>query len=180
MRKKNLLAGTVIFLAFLLAAGSPAQAQKKSLDAYKTVVVQPFETSVKGAIGLPEATRTSVIRALKEAGTFAAVLTPEEAVTKLSPDDKTPRLDLQAKLVDFAPGNAAKRLMVGFGSGRAHARFDFTLKDAASGEVVWQGSVKQTASYWFNQYTSSASERGELPEGVAKKLVEQLNKARPK
>jgi hypothetical protein len=83
-------------------------------------------------------------------------------------------VEIGARLVDFAPGNAAKRLMVGFGSGRAHAEFEFTLKDPTSGDTVWKKKIKQTASFWFNSTTSSAAERSELPDGVAKKLVEEL------
>jgi hypothetical protein len=181
MRNKHALAGIAVMLAWMLGSACPAQAQKKSLAPYKTVVVQPFQTSISSsdASGLPEATRTAVIQALKDAGFFAEILTPDEASTKLNPD-KTSWLQLEARLVDFAPGNAAKRIMLGFGSGRAHARFEFTFKDAASGEVLWQDSVKQTAKYWGNAVSSSSGERSELPQGVAKKLMEQLNKARAK
>ena len=67
-------------------------------------------------------------------------------------------------------------MMVGFGSGRAHAGFEFTVKDATTGDVLWHKTIKQTASFWFNGTTSSAAERAELPEGLAKKFVEELKK----
>ncbi len=136
----------------------------------KNLVILPFESSVKGAAGLPDATRTAVIAMLKEETLFGAVLTPEDAKDK----DKANILELSARLVDFEPGNAAKRILVGFGGGRAHAGFEFVIKDS-KGEV-WKKTVKSTASFWFNGTTSSASERAELPEGVAKKLVEELKK----
>ena len=186
MRNKTGLRGTVLTLTFLLGGAWLAHAGTKVLDAYKTVVVDPFESSAKGAGGLPEAVRSSVIQALKDGGVFMETLTPEEAKAKQNQNQgqnekgNTGVLKLQGRLVDFNPGNAAKRLMVGLGTGRAHATFEFTLKDASSGEVVWQKTVKQTASFWFNGTTSSAAERGELPEGVAKKLVQELNKAKAK
>ncbi len=157
-------------VGFLLASTWLAQAGTNSLHNYRRIVVVPFESSVQGATGLTEAVRESVVGGLKESGLFAEVLSGDD--TK----DKTGVLELRGRLVDFAPGNAAKRLVIGFGTGRAHARFEFTIADAATGEIVWQGSVKQTASFWFNGYTSSAGERAELPEGIAKKLVKELNK----
>ena len=105
-------------------------------------------------------------------GVFSSVLTPEEAKEK----DKATFVELSGKLVDLEQGNAAKRMMVGFGSGRAHAGFEFTVKDATTGDVLWHKTIKQTASFWFNGTTSSAAERAELPEGLAKKFVEELKK----
>jgi len=170
-RKVVLPLGTAC-IALLLAGVCSAQQSKKGVDLSKTAVVLPFESAVQGAPGLPEATRAAVIQTLKESGTFAAVLTPEEAKDK----DKATLIEISARLVDFAAGNEAKRLMLGFGSGRAHAGFEFTLKDPVSGETVWQKTIKQTASYAFNfnAFTSSSGERAELPKKVAKKLVQEL------
>jgi len=162
-----------MLILVLLGFVGVAHADKKSVDLTKTVIVRPFENSVKGASGLPEAVRSAVVGTLKDEG-VTAFLTAEEAKDK----GKTAMLELTGRLVDFAAGNAAKRLMVGFGSGRAHAGFEFTMKDAATGETVWQKTVKQTASFWFNGTTSSSAERSELPEGVARKLVQELKKER--
>ena len=57
---------------------------------------------------------------------------------------------------------------------------DFTLKNAAGGEVLWQKTLKQTASVWFNGTTSSAADRVELPDELAKKLVKELSRLRGK
>jgi hypothetical protein len=170
MTHKGLRNLGLAFITLILMGASHAQHLKKGVDRSKMAVVLPFESEVKGTAGLPEATRAAVIQTLKDGDTFAATLTPEEAKDK----DKTNLVEIGARLVDFAPGNAAKRLMVGFGSGRAHAEFEFTLKDPTSGDTVWKKKIKQTASFWFNSTTSSAAERSELPDGVAKKLVEEL------
>lgn len=98
------------------------------------------------------------------------MLAPEEAANR----DKATWIEINARGVDFAADKAAKRLMIGSGTGRAHAGFEFTLRDATTGEVVWQKTIKQTASYWFNEFTSSSGERAELPEKAAKKFVEEL------
>jgi hypothetical protein len=158
----------VACIALLLAGVCYAQQSKKGVDLSKIGVVVPFESAVQGAPRLPEATRAAVIQTLKDSGTFAAVLTPEEA------KDKATLIEISARVVDFAAGNAAKRLMVGFGSGRAHAGFEFTPKDPVTGETVWQKTIKQTARLAFSAYSSSSAERAELPEKLAKKLVQEL------
>jgi len=170
MTRKIILPLGLACIALLLAGVCSAQDSKKGVDLSKTAVVLPFESAVQGAPGLPEATRTAVIQTLKDSGTFVAVLTPEEAKDK----DKATLVEISARLVDFAAGNAAKRVMLGFGSGRAHAGFEFTIKNPVTGQTVWQETVKQTASLWFNSYTSSGAERAELPQKVAKKLAQDL------
>jgi ABC-type uncharacterized transport system auxiliary subunit len=165
------LALSLLASMFMLLVAS-VDANAKSVDPSKPIMVKSFTASVKGAAGLPEAVRGAVIQTLKDDGTFKSVLKEEEA--KGAPADYV----LEGTLVNFEAGNAAKRLMVGFGSGRSHAVFEFVVKEASTGQVVWQKSIKQTASFWFNGTTSSAAERAELPDGVAKKLVEELKKSK--
>ena len=104
---------------------------------------------------------------------FSAVLTPEEAQDK----DKAALVEISAKLTDFGGGNMAARVMVGMGSGRAHAGYDFTIKDSATGNVIWEQRIKGVASVWSNSASSSA-QRMELPERVAKSLVTTLKKGK--
>jgi hypothetical protein len=172
MRQRAIFTASMLVLTLLLGTMCLAQHSKKGVDLTKTAVVLPFETEVKGAAGLPEAARASVIRQLKEEKMFAAVLTPEEAKDM----DKATLVEITGHLVDFEAGSAAKRLLVGFGSGRSHAGFDFAVKDSATGDTVWKKRIKQTASFWFNSTTSSAAERAELPDGLAKKLIQELKK----
>ncbi len=170
MKHTGMLALKISMVALLFASVCIAQGGRKGADQTQSIVILPFESSVKGASGLPEATRTAIIQMIKDEALFAAVLTPEEAKDK----DKATMLELSARLVDFEPGNAAKRVLVGFGGGRAHAGFEFVIKDS-KGEL-WKKTLKSNASFWFNGTTSSAAERAELPEGVAKKLIEELKK----
>lgn len=120
---------------------------------------------------MPEYVRAEVLAFLKESRLFESVLTPEEA----APRDDAARLELTATLVEFKGGNAAARMLVGMGAGRASATFDMSLIDAATGKTIWQGKIKKTASFFANT-SSSAAQRGELPEGLAKELVAQLKK----
>ena len=164
-----------LMLALCCGTVSAEDPIKSKVDFSKAAVILPFESTVTSAAAseLPESTRTAVIAYLKEAGIFSAVLTPEEAKDK----DKATLIEINAKLVDFAAGNMAARVMVGMGSGRAHAGYDFTIKDAATGDVVWEQHIKGVASVWSNNSSSSA-QRMELPERVAKSLVSILKKAK--
>lgn len=142
-------------------------------DLSRAALVLPFGSSVAGAdaAGLPDATRTAVVHIMKDNRMFTALLNPEEAVGK-----KT-LVEISAELVDFAPGNIAARIVVGLGTGRAHAGFNFVVKDSATGKVLWKKTIKETASFWSNSASSSA-QRLELPEKVAKSFVEELQKAK--
>jgi hypothetical protein len=66
-------------------------------------------------------------------------------------------------------------MMVGLGSGRASAAFDFELKNTESGKVVWKRTIKEKASVWSNSASSSA-QRSELPEKIAQTLIKELQK----
>jgi hypothetical protein len=182
MAKRIELKAAIVPLLLLIVGPWQAYAEKKVLDQYHALVIEPFESAEKAVGNLPDAVRSAAIHAIKEEGLFTSTLTSEEAKAKENEawTEKKGVLTLYGRLVDFDPGNAAKRMMVGLGTGRAHANFEFVLKNAASGEVVWQKTIKQTASFWFNGTTSSAAERAELPEELAKKLVKELSKLQNK
>ena len=171
---------TKLFILMLACATPWAQADikqkvKKEIDMSKMVVVLPFESDNPKAHGLPDATRTAVIQFLKDEGLFAEVLSPEESASR----PKDTMIELGANLVDFDPGNMATRVIIGLGSGRAHAGFEFTVKDAETGNAVWMATITEKASFWSNS-ASSAAQRLELPEKIAKTLVKELKKAQGK
>jgi len=150
------------------AAGSSVR-----LDLSKGVLVQAFTSTISdpAAAGLPGATRTAVVNILRTKEQFSSAGTIEE-----SKDGKS-WIEISAELVDFGGGNVAKRRLIGLGTGRANAGFSFTVKESATGKVLWKKTVKETASFWSNSASSSA-QRSELPEKVAKTFVEQLMKAK--
>jgi hypothetical protein len=90
---------------------------KKKIDLSKAAVVLPFESTVNGESGLPDATRTAVFQFLRDEGLFSAVLTPEEAKDR----DKATMVEISAKLTDFAPGGVVTHIIVGLLAGREHA-----------------------------------------------------------
>jgi uncharacterized protein DUF4410 len=173
--KSNKVSDDVIAEMVKLSASivTPAAIRTGLLDLSNGASVQSFGSTITdpAAAGLPDATRTAVINILKSNGMFSAVGTLEEA------KDGKSWVEITAELVDFAGGNVAKRMLIGLGTGRAHAGFSFTVKESATGRVLWKKTVKETASFWSNSASSSA-QRTELPEKVAKSFVEQLMKAR--
>lgn len=152
-------AGALMAAALLSSTLAFAQA-----DPSKTLVIMPFESSAETKPGFLDQSRTSVAAFLKENKLFADVQTADAA--------KGDAMTLSAKLVEFKAGNMATRVMVGMGSGRASAAYDFTLRDAA-GKVVWMKTIKEKASVWSNN-ASSTAQRLELPEKIAGALVKEL------
>jgi hypothetical protein len=142
-------------------------------DLSKAARIKTFESSVTeaDAASLPDATRGAVIQILNNSRMFSALVGPDEAVGNQT------LVEISAELIDFASGNVAERMVIGFGTGRAHAGFDFTVKDSRTGKVLWKKTIKETASFWSNSASSSA-QRSELPEKVAKRFVEELQKAK--
>ena len=145
------------------------------IDLKKTAVLLPFESAVKGAPGFPETTRTTIAAFLKDDGVFSQVLMSEQA----GEQDKSSLLEIGASLTEFKAGNMATRMLVGVGSGRASATWVFTIKEAHSGKVVFQKTIKEKASFWSNN-SSSSSQRQELPEKIAKALIKELRKGQSK
>lgn len=141
----------------------------------RAVEVRPLTAEVEVTPGFLDATRATVVSFLREhkqgRAAFDTVLTERPAGFD--------GLELGGRLVAFKPGNAAVRAVVGLGSGRASARFEFVLTDMASGKVVWRGTVKAVAAF-FGSSGSSHGQRQELPERVAERLVRQLGTWREK
>jgi hypothetical protein len=65
----------VSLLILLLGISIPGSAG--SIDLSKSVVVKQFTASVKGAVGLPEAVRGSVVQTMRDDGTFNGIVKEE-------------------------------------------------------------------------------------------------------
>jgi hypothetical protein len=157
-------------VAEMLRAGLGIQA---SVDLSRGAVVLDFTSAITdpAAVGLPEATQTAVMLSLRNSGMFSGVTIPERAAGNRG------IIEISAELVDFAAGNMAKRMIIGLGTGRPHAGFNFSVKETATGKVLWTKTIKETASFWAGSMSSS-TQRSELPDRVAKKLAEELKKAK--
>jgi hypothetical protein len=81
---------------------------------------------------------------------------------------------LGGAIVEWRPGNRAKRMLVGMGSGRETARIRFWL-DAPSGKRVFVHEDTIRAEFWGNAYAGSV---GELAHPLASKIADRLNHAK--
>ena len=111
------------------------------------------------------------LAALQQSSLFAGV---SSFVTDSEQPEGTWRLS--AKEISYAPGNAAERSMIGWGTGRAHLVMAYELRDP-SGAVVWTQQIKTEPPLW-----SSTGETGGIQDQRAAtreqpvKLLDALSK----
>jgi hypothetical protein len=81
---------------------------------------------------------------------------------------------LDGEITGWRPGNAAKRLLVGMGSGRESADIHFWLTDSAGKKVL---DRKETirAEFWGNAYAGSV---GQLAHPFANKIAGRIRDAK--
>ena len=85
---------------------------------------------------------------------------------------KTYTLDCQ--VTEWHPGNRAKRLVVGMGSGRETAKIHYWLTDA-TGKKVFDHTDTIRAAFWGNGYADSV---GQLAQPFADKIADRLAEAK--
>jgi hypothetical protein len=164
MRRIGVLSIGVMVLVIINDSAMAGEIKKK-IDFSKAAVVMPFESSLMVASSvIPETTQKYVIRFLKEEALFSAVLTPEEAKNR----DKSALIEITGRLDDFSTGRTTRALL--FPAYRpAYAEFDITLKDSATGTVLWERCISAEASS-----LSSRSSLSVPPEKVAEKFIKEL------
>lgn len=83
---------------------------------------------------------------------------------------------LSGKEINYAGGSAVKRVMLGFGTGRAHIVMEYKLRDPKS-KVVWTEKIKTEPSFWGsagaiggvqNQRAALGKQPQKLLDGLAK------------
>jgi hypothetical protein len=96
----------------------------------------------------------------------------EVAVDAPAGQAKTYTLD--GEVTEWHPGNRAKRLVVGMGSGRETAKIHYWLTDA-SGKKVFEHTDTIRAAFWGNGYADSV---GQLAQPFADKIADRLAEAK--
>ncbi len=81
---------------------------------------------------------------------------------------------LDGEVTEWHPGNRAKRLVVGMGSGRETAKIHYWLTDA-SGKKVFEHTDTIRAAFWGNGYADSV---GQLAQPFADKIADRLTEAK--
>jgi hypothetical protein len=81
---------------------------------------------------------------------------------------------LDGEIEQWHPGNRAKRMLVGMGSGRETAKIHYWLTDE-TGKRVFEHEDMIRAEFWGNAYAESV---GQLAHPFADKIAERLTQAK--
>jgi len=158
---KNRIAVMAVF-GSLLASGVFAQEKP-------TVVVKEFKTA-EGVSWPYDMTRmiTQVVAELqnKEGKKFL--------VASQAPENAARYFTLEGEVLEWHPGNRAKRMLVGAGTGRETAKIRFWVTDAG-GKKVFEHQDTIRAEFWGNEYADSV---GQLAHPFADKIAGRLAEAK--
>lgn len=91
-----------------------------------------------------------------------------------APASQAKTYTLDGEVAEWHPGNRAKRLVVGMGSGRETAKIHYWLTDA-SGKKVFEHTDTIRAAFWGNGYADSV---GQLAQPFADKIADRLAEAK--
>lgn len=95
-------------------------------------------------------------------------------VTGEAPAAQLKTYTLDGQVTEWHPGNRAKRLVVGMGSGRETAKIHYWLTDT-SGKKVFDHTDTIRAAFWGNGYADSV---GQLAQPFADKIADRLAEAK--
>ena len=157
--------------SLLLVVGLAVSTIGLSSQGKRVIVVQPF--TVATGVELPydmKLMQTQLVAELKvELGKEFTIVgdpttTPEGALYTLS-----------GEITGWRPGNAAKRLVVGLGSGREASDIQYRVTDSSGQKVVDRKDTVRT-----NFYSQGAGSSGTLAHPVAQKIAERIKDAKLK
>lgn len=168
------------------AGAGSAKSNEKVLATYSTVIVDKFTVT-------PEATQggymkgqetlmqQEVIEKLrKKKNLFDQVLdgteSPDAAVPAANASDK-PAVIVAGTITEFKPGNAAKRMLVGYGAGHSTLKMTFIFRDAASGKQLLE--LQEKCLYLGGGVRDNKMEAAtQTAEGMVNELVRDIKKNR--
>jgi hypothetical protein len=165
--------GTGLCGILLAAVGTGARAksaQDKPTQDKAVVVVETF--SAASSVPWPYDMK------LLQTETMAELKAKEGQKFNVSAETPTegsaPFYRLQGEVVEWHPGNRAKRMMVGMGSGREEAKIHYWLVSRTGMKVLEHTDVIR-AEFWGNAYAGSV---GELAHPFADKIAKRLGEAK--
>lgn len=153
-----------LVLALSVLAIVPLRAQEKP-----TIVVQAFATAA--GVSWPYDARQMTAQTIaelqhKDGNTFD--------VSSQAPTGRSRVYTLNGEVLEWNPGNRAKRMMIGYGSGRETAKIHYWLSDQ-TGKKVFEHEDIIRAEFWGNEYAGSV---GQLAHPFADKIATRLKEAK--
>ena len=134
-----------------------------------TLVVNPFTTG--SGVELPYDLKQLHGQLVAE---LKVMLGKEFTVVAEAPASPTGKVFiLDGEIVAWRPGNAAKRLLVGMGSGRESSDIAYRVTDASGTKVIDKKDTIRT-----NFYSQGAGSTGTLGHPIAQKVAERIKAAK--
>lgn len=157
--------------SLLLIVGLACSVATLSSQANRVVVIQPFTLAT--GVELPydvKLLQAQLVADLKvQIGKEFTIVAEPPA----SPQGSVYLLD--GVITGWRPGNAAKRLVIGLGSGREATDVHYRVADSAG-----QLAIDQTDTIRTNFYSQGAGSVGTLVHPIAQKIAERLKNAKLK
>ena len=149
------------------AQSAPDHAAELPQNNVRNLWIAKYEAEVKAASAVASI-QVSTVNALKYSNLFASVKTFESDATQ--PEGTW---TLSAKEIEFSGGSAAKRALVGFGSGRAKVTMEYSLYDTSK-KLVWTMKIKTKANFWGAAALGAAQDQGKAMDEQGQKLTDAL------
>jgi len=156
---------------WLLVAGLALSPVGISAQDKPVLVVQVFTTAA--GVNLPYDMKLMQAQIIPE---FKVMLGKEFDVVAEAPAAPARSVyTLNAEITDWRPGNAAKRLLVGMGSGREASDVQYRVTDTTGKSVVERKDTIRT-----NFYSQGAGSTGTLAHPIAQKIADRIKDAKLK
>jgi Domain of unknown function (DUF4410) len=152
-------------LGLILSAAAPS-AQSKPV-----IVVQPFTTAT--GVDLPYDMKLMQTQLVPE---FKVMLGKEFDIATEAPASHQGTIYVvDAEITAWRPGNAAKRMLVGMGSGREASDIEYRVTDSSGRKVIDRKETVRT-----NFYAQNSGSSGTLAHPIAQKIAEGIKDAKLK
>jgi hypothetical protein len=154
----------------LLAIGLALSSIALSSQGKSVIVVQAFTTTP--GVALPYDLKQLQTQLVAE---FKVLLKDFDIVAEAPTTPQSTVYTLDAEITGWRPGNAAKRFLVGMGSGREATDVQYRVTDGSGKEVLQRKDTIRT-----NFYSQGAGSTGTLGHPIALKIAERIKDARLK
>ena len=162
--RKEIASVFVLALVLVFSCALPSSAQDKP-----TIVVQPF--TMASGVSWPYDMKTLEMQTTAELRNQDA---KKYNIVAEAPATSTSYLSLRVEVLEWHPGNAAKRYLVGMGTGRETAKIRFELTDQ-SGKQVFEHEDTVRTEFYASPYSSSV---GQLAHPLADKIGHRIAEAK--
>lgn len=155
----------------LLIVGLACSAATLSSQAKRVVVIQPF--TLAAGVELPydiKLLQTQLVADLK-----VQIGKEFDIVAEPPPAPQGSVYTLDGEITGWRPGNAAKRIVIGMGSGREATDMHYLVTDTSGQKVLDRKDTIRT-----NFYSQGAGSVGTLVHPIAQKIAERLKDAKLK